>query len=245
MLAVSKTLATKQPSLNMKLHDRDWTRLVFSTYRPVKTTCPETCPYLDKSGCYAMEGRTKWFADKAETLHSIDLVDYIQTRPRGSVIRHLVSGDLFLNGDVDDDYVREMVEGHKRRPQVTGWAYTHGWQKLTSQTVNCLPNLCVNASTDSKLEAAQALNAGWPTVMTTKKHGKGLFDFGDFYGVVCPAQTNKHMTCAKCMLCAKHDRKVNGKPLVILFEWHKTPCAPKDWRDPLEAFRDRGVIVRR
>lgn len=245
-MAVSKTLATKQPSVNRKLHDRDWTRLVFSTYRPVKTTCPPACPYLaGKSGCYAMEGRTKWFADKAGTVPDVDLVDYIMTRPRGSVIRHMVSGDLFLNGDVDASYVREMIEGHRNRPQVTGMTYTHGWQKLTAQTVNCLPNLCVNASTDTKQEAVQAIKAGWPTVMTTKRHGKGLFDFGDFYGVVCPAQTNKDMSCAKCMLCAKHDRKVMGKPLVVLFEWHKTPCAPKGWSDPLDAFRAVGVAVKR
>lgn len=229
-----QALATKNKTENKKLTGGRKDVAFFATYRPVGKTCPSECPYLKENvGCYAMEGRTALVARKSQGL-SCDFLEYINSLPQKAVIRHNVSGDLFMDDAPDTEYISSMLEGHKTRPDVVGLGYTHGWRRLENHVVNGQNNLTFNASTDSKEEAREALKKGWPTVMTVGKnaYGRGLFDFGDFYGVVCPAQTTK-TSCAACMLCAKKNRTMRGKPLVVLFRWHETPLSPKGWRDPI------------
>jgi len=241
---MTKTLCVKKQTENRKL-GRSRT-FMGATYRPVGTTCPPRCPYLQagNKGCYAMMGRVKLISREAEARND-SVRDYVAKARPGAVIRHLVSGDLFLNGRPDNDYINAMLDGHRDRPDVTGWAYTHGWTDLDPGRLNALPNLTVNASCDTVDEAREAFKAGWPVALTVgPDHPKGLTDFGDFLGLLCPAQaTHERVTCASCKLCGKADRKLMGKPYAILFRWHSNKL--ERHTDPLEAFRAVGVPVKK
>jgi hypothetical protein len=188
----------------------------YRTYRPVGLTCPSECPFLN-NGCYAQSGPTAIHQNRAEG-KSLPLVNAFKKLMRGALVRHMVSGDLFINDEADQEAIEEIKAAHKARPDVRGWSYTHGWRRLDAASLN-LSNLTYNASCETPEDVKLALQSGWPAVMVVSENHPKRQDYGEFVAVVCPNQT-ADITCDRCQLCLKKDRKISGKPLVIAFRVH-------------------------
>lgn len=204
-------LKLAKPSLHPKLG------LVWRTYRPVGLTCPRECPLLN-NGCYAQNGPTAWHAQRSQTQET-QLTQAFLALPYRSAVRHLVSGDLFRENQPDTALIEDIRRAHRKRPDVQGWGYTHGWRRLSAQELN-QPNLTFNASCERPEQVEQALDRGWPAVMVVPHDHPKRQDYGAFVSVVCPNQTQPSITCDRCRLCWKADRKLQGKPLVVAFRAH-------------------------
>ena len=190
----------------------------YRTYRQVGTTCPSECPLLN-NGCYAQNGPTKIHSSRSATIKE-DWKAKLLKLPSGSKVRYMVSGDLFVNDQPDWETISAILEVHTRRRDLKGWTYTHGWRRLDASLLNSLPNLTVNASTESLDDALRASSNGWPTVMVVPSSFPKRVEYDQVTVLVCPNQTNPQVTCDKCMLCFKKGRKLNGKPMVIAFRAH-------------------------
>lgn len=141
--------------------------------------------------------------------------------PKGALVRHLVSGDLFKDDQPDLEAVAEIREAHRRNPHAQGWGYTHGWVRLSSEALN-LPNLTFNASCDTPEQVREALSRGWPAVTVLPEDAPVKADRGDYVTVVCPQQLYEHVTCQTCRLCLRKERTYRGKPVVVAFRAHGT-----------------------
>ena len=99
----------------------------------------------------------------------------------------------------------------------TGWTYTHKpienneFAEQNKQAIRKAnqSNFTINISSNSVEQAEKYFEQGFPSVVvvpenqpekTITKTGKKL--------VVCPEQTGKAESCAKCLLCARKNRKV-------------------------------------
>ena len=192
----------------------------YRTYRPVGTTCPSECPLLN-NGCYAQNGPVAMHSSRSATAPD-NWKDKLLQLPPGSKIRYMVSGDLFTDDRPDWGTISGILEVHSNRKDLKGWSYTHGWRRLDASMLNSLPNLTVNASTESLDDALRALTNGWPTVMVVPSGFPKRVEYDQVAVLVCPNQTNPEVTCDRCMLCFKKGRRLNGKPLVIAFRAHGT-----------------------
>jgi hypothetical protein len=213
-MALAMGFGTKGLSRNGK------TGAVAATYRAVGTdnaNCPHECPLLASRACYALGGAVNWQQRDAQR-RSFDVEAWLTALPVSAAVRHLVSGDLFMNDQPDHAYIDGMIAGHAARPDLRGWAYTHGWRRLLPMAVNA-PGVCVNASTESVDDAQRALAAGWPVVQVVASDHAALTECETHVTRVCPYQTHG-VTCDVCMLCAKPARRMRGKPLVIAFRAH-------------------------
>ncbi|AYJ74711.1 hypothetical protein phiFa_10 [Thermus phage phiFa] len=190
---------------------------VYRTYRPVGKTCPTECPLLN-NGCYAQSGPTAIHAKRSAD--SDGWKEKLLTLPPKSKIRYLVSGDWFIDDQPDWDTISAILEVHAKRPDLRGWSYTHGWRRLDASLFNALPNLTVNASTESEEDALRAVANGWPTVRVVPEDFPKRVETDQVVYLVCPNQTNKAITCDKCQLCLRKDRAINGKPVVVAFRAH-------------------------
>lgn len=138
--------------------------------------------------------------------------------PKGALVRHMVSGDLFQGDQPDLEAVEELRQAHRSRPDVRGWGYTHGWRRLDPYRLN-LDNLTYNASCETPAEVRQALSAGWPAVLVVPADHPKRRSYEGFEVAVCPNQT-VGITCDRCGLCAKRERSLGGRPLVVAFRAH-------------------------
>jgi len=148
-----------------------------------------------------------------------NLLECLRPLPKGALVRHLVSGDLFHNDQPDHEAIQEIRQAHQRNPHVLGWGYTHGWSRLQAEDLN-LPNLTFNASCDNPAQVRQALAAGWPAVTVVSQDAPRFTDRGDYVQVVCPEQYLPHVTCQTCRLCTRKNRTYRGKPVVVAFRAH-------------------------
>lgn len=208
---------TRKPTRNSKLTgDSD---NFFATYRAVGFTCPNTCALLNK-GCYAQHGNTAIHQrdsysenDGAVFRQAVLNKDWIVP---GSKVRLHVSGDIMKNGtkdgatEIDWDYLNAMIETAIARPDVHFYGYTHAW-KMFERCPDFPENFVLNASCDTAEDVELARSLGWDTttVVPATLEGKR---YGDM--VVCPNQTTG-LTCDKCKLCFKANRK-----LTVAFKAH-------------------------
>jgi len=193
-----------------------------TTYLPVGETCPDACPLKATRKCYAMTTRNVYFQQRRAAGETFDVLRWLQTRPRGSSVRHMVSGDWFINdgADLNTAYIEGAKRGHASRPDLVGWSYTHGWRGVTPDTLNG-PGLCVNASTESEAGTRQALAAGWAVAQIVDPATPPVTVKDNHAVVVCPQQASDgHITCDQCHLCAKPGRKYRGLPVVVGFRAH-------------------------
>lgn len=191
---------------------------VYRTYRPVGTTCPSECP-LFNNGCYAQNGPTGIHASRSATVQE-DWKAKLLKLPAGAKVRYMVSGDLFSNDQPDWATISAILEVHARRRDLKGWTYTHGWRRLDAALLNAHPNLTVNASTESLEDALRASSNGWPTVMVVPSGFPKRVEYDQAVVLVCPNQSNPQVTCDRCMLCFKKERRLNGKALIVGFRAH-------------------------
>ncbi len=207
----------KQDSSNSKLGKK-----VRATYREVGPTCPQSCPHLQKSVCYALYGFVNIHAKKSP-YHGTDaqrVHDWLLNLPRGHKVRHHVSGDFMEpSGQVDEEYVDSLLAAHEARSDLQGWSYTHAWDQLKSSRLNSTKSLTVNASCDSLEEVEEALEAGWPSTMVVDQNAESKplkIDGQKARLVICPHQTHG-IQCSECMLCFRKARSC-----VVGFRVHGT-----------------------
>lgn len=196
-------LCTKNDSGNSKLGNG-----VRATYRQVGPTCPNECSLLN-NGCYAQKGLVKMHQSGAEPSDNDadEILSYLKDLPGGKKIRHHVSGDFFKDNKPDRDYIGAILQGHLERPDLEGWSYTHGWERLEAEQLNCAESLTVNASTDNLEQAKKAKREGWPvtTVVESDAPKNQTLDSGEKV-VVCPSQTDD-VPCSECKLCMQKNRE--------------------------------------
>jgi hypothetical protein len=96
-----------------------------------------------------------------------------------------------------------------------GWTYTHydmasPLNRAVVQEMNDVDGMTVNLSADSLSEADQKYDLGiGPVCVTLPKDAphRGIKTPNGLPVVVCPAQTQDDMSCARCKLCQVRDRK--------------------------------------
>jgi hypothetical protein len=185
-------------------------KIISSTSR-TSDTCAPDCPFLDKGDhndiegkpiCYANEklGRPSIFqhAEKYGIQDTASAMDKLQYgAPKGSAVRHLVSGDVAGSGD---DYIRHANSLHAARKDLQGWGYTHNWRQMNPGEVK---GWTLNASTETSRQAEDEVNRGWQAVIESPK-GQELAGtrIAGRRVVSCPNQsTHGQVGCADCNLC--------------------------------------------
>lgn len=197
---------------NTKLKTRFPTsgRVISSTSR-TSDTCAPDCPFMDKGShndiegkpiCYANDklGRPSVFQHAAkygvqDTQSALEKIQY--GAPKGSAVRHLVSGDV---AGSNDDYVKHANALHAARKDLEGWGYTHNWRNMNPGEVK---GWTLNASTETAKQAEEAVNRGWHAVIESPA-GQELAGsrIAGRRVVACPNQsTHGKVGCADCKLC--------------------------------------------
>lgn len=192
---------SKGPSNNSKLvHSRK--SKMFASYREVGRTCPASCPFLD-NGCYAQDGHVLAIQRGSSSEHDgeVKLREVIRL-PEGAILRDHVSGDFFLDGRLDVEYLQATIEAARLRPDVTIFTYTHAWPYIDRALYDWPPNLALNASCDTLEDLTIARHAGWPTTIVVPSFFTGKLPVRS---VVCPAQT-VHLACLECRICMRGKR---------------------------------------
>jgi hypothetical protein len=177
-------------------------------------TCPPACSFFD-AGCYASYGKLgdHWRSTADRGITWPELLERIADLEPGTLWRHATAGDLPGHGDELD--VVGLLELVRASWRAKGFTFTHkplstSPERRAVKVANLAGGFVVNLSADT-LEQADAradLDIGpvavvlpfdAPATATKTPGGRTV--------VVCPAQTVDEMTCAKCRLCAKPDRK--------------------------------------
>lgn len=191
-----------------------------------KRTCPSECPFNrpEYAGiCYADDpkGRQSIFSmveDRQERPGILGIMDLVAEASRfAPAIRFNVSGDYFLDDEIDHEYIAQTNTLAKARPWIP-ISYTHGWQRLQPSMFDYVVR--ASCQTREELEAAHA--AGWWTALAdpgpddpntlittppTKVDGRPV--------IQCPKTTGKARSCAECRLCGR-------EAAVIAFPIHGT-----------------------
>ena len=182
---------------------------------PVSTTsansCPTTCAFYDK-GCYAKSGplALHWRKVGEDRGISADaFLSLISKLPAGQFWRHNQAGDLpHDDGRIDSDFLFKLVDANKDKK---GFTYTHHrTDKINLAMIRGAnqKGFTINLSANTVDEALELSKTGLPlacVVPSTEK--RTHFEEGGKKFLVCPATYRDSMTCDKCRLCQKADRK--------------------------------------
>lgn len=179
---------------------------VAATYRPVGLTCPQECPLLERI-CYALKGNVAIHQKRARFSNdSLDIIAETDTK----LVRHNVSGDLFLENKLDLEHIESVFQFHRDHPDIQGWLYTHRALELSFSGYgpeHHPKNLMLIASCET-LEDAIALQAsGWRTARVAAHEDRKPGE------VICRYNLDK-TPCSKCKLCWSTDPRIKG----ILFK---------------------------
>lgn len=186
---------------------------------PVSTssedTCPPSCPWKEK-GCYAKYGPLSWHWKKVNTgQRGMDweaFMKAIHKLPEGTLWRHNQAGDLVGNdGKICRVHILDLITFNSGR---CGYSYTHynprlKWNRQLIRRAND-QGFTINLSADSIKEADEFMKLGCGPVTTLVNSTEERKSFQSPDGnriTICPAMTTEGMTCEKCRLCAKPDRK--------------------------------------
>lgn len=174
-----------------------------ATYRPVGRTCPSSCPLLN-NGCYAQKGPVNIWQGKSKEIN--DELDKV-LEGDCSVIRHHVSGDLFIENRLDTEYLDTVIGWHRRNPERQGYLYTHRIGDLidAGYRESDLPdNLTVMASADDEGVVEEARAAGYRYTRIAESEEQAL-EGRKANEVVCPNLLAKSrgnsVTCDQCRIC--------------------------------------------
>lgn len=183
------------------------------TYRMVGQTCTSSCPFLG-NGCYAQSGNVNLWQNRSEYSEKDGLLlfRFIQSLPDNYMLRHHVSGDVFINDKVDWEYITWMNKASAARPDIKQFTYTHGWKEIGQ---NPFSGVVVNASCETVEKVTEARELGYPAVMVVPSDDTRVsWRENGMKFRTCPQQLGQ-TTCTTCKLCAKQDREQ-----VIVFRAH-------------------------
>jgi hypothetical protein len=181
------------------------------TYSP-STTCPDACK-LKGNGCYAEGGNVAlhWRKVEQRGVSFESFLTLVRHLPKGQLWRHNVAGDLpGKNNRIAPKALRKLAEANKGR---RGFTFTH--KPLTPTNARAIREaneggFTVNLSADGLEEADRKTKAKvGPVVVVLPSDApdKGNVTPEGRHVTVCPAQLREEITCARCGLCAKADRK--------------------------------------
>ena len=194
---------------------------------PVSTTsaetCPPTCPFTDKGGCYAGNGPLNLFWQKvtARKLGASwdEFTKQVAKLGRGALWRHNQAGDLPGDGfAIDSAALAKLVRANKGK---RGFTYTH-YDSLANEgnrdaiahanangfTINLSANNLAHADSLAALEIA-------PVAVVLPSNVTGNVKLATPQGrkvVVCPATYRDNVSCASCGLCALQRDAIVGFP---------------------------------
>jgi hypothetical protein len=142
-------------------------------------------------------------------------VGAVKQLPDNTIYRHNQCGDLRGSKNrINKTALKELVAANQNKQ---GFTYTHypilkGAQAKHNRKAVKEANkngFTVNLSAESLEQADKllALNIG-PVAITLPSNATDTYTPKGHKVVVCPAQKNDAMTCSRCKLCAKSDRKV-------------------------------------
>lgn len=182
---------------------------------PVSTTssdtCPDSCPFKGH-GCYAQSGplNLHWRAvdrERGDTWQ--DFLVKIRRLPRYQLWRHNQAGDLPGQGDtIDGCMLDDLVKANKTR---NGFTYTH--KPMTPDNLREVVDanaagFTINVSANNLAHADEMkdLDPALPVVAVVSEAAPrhGLTPAGRRY-IVCPAQLDDDMNCARCGLCQRRE----------------------------------------
>lgn len=192
-------------------------------------TCPDACE-LKKSGCYAESGNTAihWRKlDKGEWGISWDqFCKEVSILPKKQFWRKNVAGDLPGNNNrIDNELLSQLVDANKKA-NARGFTFTHkpvGWGNIAEvMNMNAVYSankngFTINLSADNMQKADELYNLGIaPVVVVVPSDSPRHMKTPEGRHVsVCPATEVDDMSCDKCQLCQKVDRKI-----IIAFRSH-------------------------
>jgi hypothetical protein len=204
---------------------------------PVSTTtaltCPATCPFNNKNGCYANAGplaiHWKKVTSGERGTNWEEFCLKIKALPTGQLYRHNQAGDLPANekGHLIEHLVDDLVAANRGRK---GFTFTHhiptrGVNRSIISHAN-RNGFTINLSANN-LEHADKLKqlgiAPVAVVLPSTVDGNETKTIETPAGnkvVVCPATYRNDVTCATCALCQKAKRSV-----IVGFPAHGTSKA--------------------
>lgn len=181
---------------------------------PVSTSPENTCPIscvLKDAGCYAKYGPLSLVWKKATKLSYTEFLTKLKELPKGTFWRHNQCGDLQgKNNKINIAKLNTLVEANKGK---IGYTYTHyplhtKLEKAAIRnankkgfTINLSANNIRHADKLVKLKIAPVAVVVNSEVLKNFKTPEGNTV------IICPAITKENMTCDKCRMCAKPDRK--------------------------------------
>lgn len=190
------------------------------------TTCPESCPFNNGSGCYAASGPLALFWRKvtngAVGGNFTTFLAQIAALPLNQLWRHNQAGDLPGNGDAIDTLELEQLVAANAGKR--GFTYTHkpavGKNAAAIAAANAA-GFTINLSGNNLAHADELASLGIAPVVTVLPSAvSGNVKLETPNGrrvVVCPATYRDNVSCATCGLCAVRDRNV-----IIGFPAHGT-----------------------
>lgn len=183
-------------------------------------TCPDNCS-LKNNGCYAYFGplNIHWSRldrSRKKKYEWKNFIKELKTLFPNSLFRYGVAGDLpGTNNNIDKRKMTELINVCGKR--IKAFCYTHkpvlsnSKQSKHNRELIKLANkkgFIVNLSADNLSEADDLLKLkiGPVVSIVPLDHPKHSFTPEGRKVLVCPEQTIG-LTCDRCMLCAKKDRK--------------------------------------
>lgn len=191
---------------------------------PVSTspqkTCPQNCKFKGK-GCYAEGGPIKMHWDKVSSGERGEeyktFLETIRNLPAKQIWRHNQAGDLC--GSKNKINYKALADLIKANIGKQGFTYTHypviGQSKVAEHNRQCISianaeGFTINLSADNLEQADLFANLNVGPITVTLPANTPLKSLKTPEGrtvIICPAVINKSMTCSKCRICSKRDRK--------------------------------------
>lgn len=192
---------------------------------PVSTTsadsCPTSCAFYNK-GCYAKSGPLALHWKKVGEDRGIsqdEFLSLIAKLPQGQFWRHNQAGDLpHDDGRIDSEFLYALVMANEGKK---GFTYTHHrTDKINLAMIRgaIFKGFTINLSGNDMDHAVELSETGLPTcavIPSTEK--RTSFEHKGKKFLVCPATYRDKMSCDKCRLCQKADRKY-----IVAFPAHGT-----------------------
>ena len=179
-------------------------------------SCPSECPLKD-TDCYARFGPLGMhWAKVKQGLRGDNWTAFCERMRKfaaGTLFRHNQAGDLPQNkrGKINRSKLNQLVAAVRH---LRGWTYTH-YDPTDEHNAAAIKHandngFTVNLSADNLTQAEEYANIGiGPVTVTLPADApkRGNRTPNGLPVVVCPAQTQDDMSCAKCKLCQVRDRK--------------------------------------
>lgn len=188
---------------------------IYSVYAS-NDSCPHTCK-LYKTACYAESGHViMHWRKSSKTL--AELLAWIGTLPKGSIVRYGVAGDL---PGQDTEIDRESLFAIAKKAKECGvfiYSYTH--KEIDKELFETLKSygFFLNKSCDALAEVDKYCANNIPSAIAvpTDFPDQSITPDGNKI-IVCPQQSKKQdLTCADCKLCMRE------RNVTIAFRAHGT-----------------------